>query len=426
MSFWDIFRRREKFGEMGSESRNKQILNPHNMNMIDAFLTISERKKLKKELIKKQVDLEIINQKRKDSIKKLKLLMFISSNTFKNNFLSQNSIKYETFDLINLEEDYFKKIYVNKYDIIIIYRAQQTTIRKMILEAKKHNKNCNVIVFDRHEYASSNIDYGADYFGMIDKNRELEQLGYNTNEIVNLLEYSIIDAVINNIILQKEFTQIEKDIIIQKSEFYNSVADIFDKRSEETADLNEEIAFLNKTLNKNNCKNILDAGCGNGRLTEPLASLGYKITGIDIADKLLKQAISKTNNNSSYTKPRYIEQSIIKTEFRKEEFDATILMWHVICDLDIKNQSNVFNEMHRILRPNGIIIFDFPDKERNAQIKKDGVYEDIGAGLLKYRGMVPEIDQMLYLVERKGFLLIEYHRVHWGIDKYLIVAIKKN
>ncbi len=35
--------------------------------------------------------------------------------------------------------------------------------------------------------------------------------------------------------------------------------------------------------------NILDVGCGRGRYTIPLAKLGYKISGLDLSGKLLKQ-----------------------------------------------------------------------------------------------------------------------------------------
>ena len=57
------------------------------------------------------------------------------------------------------------------------------------------------------------------------------------------------------------------------------------------------IKFIKETLNKSasdNLKNlkILDIGCGGGILSEPLARLGARVTGVDENENAIKVAIN--------------------------------------------------------------------------------------------------------------------------------------
>lgn len=51
----------------------------------------------------------------------------------------------------------------------------------------------------------------------------------------------------------------------------------------------KEACIIVKYLPKN-CKSILDASCGYGRISNSLAALGYRVTGIDISNYFINLA----------------------------------------------------------------------------------------------------------------------------------------
>ena len=411
MSFFGLFRDREKRVKLYAE-RDK--------NIIDAVK--AKIKEIKQPAQRLEATTKLIEKE----IKKINILIYDPTNGSKQ---LQLDVEFHKLNIdldiaLNLEE-YFLKIYKKEYSSILIFPdtniGDRANLVRMIQEPKSQNQNTKILLLGPHQWTNTAMSYGIDYFIIIDKFRALENLGYHgefwatpTTHILNIWR---------KIIEKENFTQSETELVIEKKEFYNSVKDIFNMRASQTADISKELKFLTEKLRRFNCKNILDAGCGNGRLTEPLANIGFIMTGIDISESLLETAKSKRSTNPKYLKPRYLNMSILQTNFKTKEFDAIIMMWHVICELK-QHQTDIFTDAYRMLSNRGIIIFDFPDIESSAKISRDGTYEDAGAGLLKYRGLVPEIDRILDILESKGFQIIEYHRVRWGIDKFVVVARK--
>ena len=88
------------------------------------------------------------------------------------------------------------------------------------------------------------------------------------------------------------------------------------------------IKFIKETLNKSavdNLKNlkILDIGCGGGILSEPLARLGAKVTGVDENEKAIKVAINHAKKNKLNIKYKKINFNQINLN---EKFDVILCM----------------------------------------------------------------------------------------------------
>lgn len=58
----------------------------------------------------------------------------------------------------------------------------------------------------------------------------------------------------------------------------------------------QEVQFLQETLNLTPGSKLLDTPCGNGRLSLPLSLLGYKVTGIDLCTEYLEEGRSKAQS----------------------------------------------------------------------------------------------------------------------------------
>ena len=95
--------------------------------------------------------------------------------------------------------------------------------------------------------------------------------------------------------------------------------------------------------------NILDIGCGGGLISEPMARLGGKVTGIDASEKNIRiaQLHAKKNNLDI----RYINKSPEQLkEF--EKFDV-ILNLEII--EHVENVSLYLDSCHKLLKKNGVM-----------------------------------------------------------------------
>src|SRR5215204_2601635 len=94
---------------------------------------------------------------------------------------------------------------------------------------------------------------------------------------------------------------------------------------------------------------LLDAGCGPGRLIEPLAG-AHRVTGCDISPEMLEEA-----RRRSPPKARLVEADARQLPFEDESFDAVIaldLLTH-LGDLE-----TALRELTRVVRPGGALLYD--------------------------------------------------------------------
>lgn len=324
-----------------------------------------------------------------------------------------NAKKRFKIDISLTEDSYFNYLQKNKYSLVILeffpshdeddFDWDFQEIKKMIARAKE--RGCKVMGSDGSRYSYYFMKAGCDYYGINDWGN------------INLIERIIM---FREIIEEGKIPGAYADLIIEKKEFYNSVKSIFDERSRITADKKKELKFILSWLRHANCKYILDAGCGNGRLSESLAAEGYVVTGVDINENLINDAIKKRINPEN---PDYIVSDLIYNNLKESRFDAVLLMWHVICEFRFKSD-DLLAKMSRMLKQGGILILDFPDVQNNLKISDEGVYEDNGLGLKKYVGLVPNIQAILTRLEYLGFKVVYWKRFKWGIRKFVVVAKK--
>ena len=94
---------------------------------------------------------------------------------------------------------------------------------------------------------------------------------------------------------------------------------------------------------------ILDVGCGTGNFTYKLAAMGYNCIGIDIASNMLTHAKSKQQDETI----QFLEMNGENTNFEDASFDCII---SVTAFEFMPYPHLVYNEMQRLLKPNGCII----------------------------------------------------------------------
>lgn len=124
----------------------------------------------------------------------------------------------------------------------------------------------------------------------------------------------------------------------------------------------------------NNCKRIMDLGCGTGRHSIYLAQQGFKVYATDISETGLettKLKAEKLNLNNIEFK----QHDMRDISFDNDFFDGILCLWTTGHGTLEDSCKNVY-EIYRVLRPDGIVVIDYVsiDDEhygRGLEIEKD-------------------------------------------------------
>jgi|WetSurMetagenome_2_1015567.scaffolds.fasta_scaffold00687_15 SAM-dependent methyltransferase len=175
---------------------------------------------------------------------------------------------------------------------------------------------------------------------------------------------------------------------------------------------------------------ILDYGCGYGRACSELTEAGYRnVTGIDISEQMIKRG---RNLNSNLDLRTFNGRS---TGFEDDSFDACLLMAVLTCIPSDSGQESAISEVHRLLRPRGIVfVSDYPLQADERNQKRYHEFEkELGTfGMFRTEGAVLRHHQMKHIQQLlSGFDFLWQDRVKvctmngHESDIFRIVARKK-
>jgi len=124
----------------------------------------------------------------------------------------------------------------------------------------------------------------------------------------------------------------------------------------------EEIIELFK---KENVKNVLDIGCGQGNNSFPLAREGFSVWGIDKSSVAVEKAKRKAGEN--------INTSFIVGEFQNLPFDLSsfdaVVSIQTLAHGDETIVKKGIEEINRVLRPGGIIFITVPGRIAKGRVR---------------------------------------------------------
>lgn len=116
-----------------------------------------------------------------------------------------------------------------------------------------------------------------------------------------------------------------------------------------------EVDFIEKELNFDKSKIIIDIGCGTGRHDLELAKRGYKVTGVDLSESQLQRAREKAKENGVEVK--FICEDARDLNF-KNEFDLVMLICEGAFPLMETDEMNykILENASNALKTNGKLI----------------------------------------------------------------------
>lgn len=173
-----------------------------------------------------------------------------------------------------------------------------------------------------------------------------------------------------------------------------------------------KIIKIKSNLNKSTNLNILEVGCGDGKLAEYIKKyfIDYNYTGLDISNEEIDIANNKNISNS-----KFILYDGINFPFEIDSFDIIILaqvLHHV------ENYNNILKQCHKVLKKDGhLFIFEHnPINPFTQYIVKTCVF-DKDAKLINHKNMKKSLINNNFFIENFEFITFFPNKLFF---KYLI------
>jgi ubiquinone/menaquinone biosynthesis C-methylase UbiE len=184
-----------------------------------------------------------------------------------------------------------------------------------------------------------------------------------------------------------------------------------------------DLELLKGYLPKNRDAKILDAAGGTGRITLPLAKMGYSVTLCDISTAMLNVARQKLLREGVLNKVQISECDVHKLRFADETFDF-VLCWDGMIE--------AAKELIRVTKKGGKISIYLMNKY-GAAISKFREDPDSALALLRSKSsyvydeeekyMAVSVEEARELFEKEGVKVIEIYAVR-GMLEYLSIPEK--
>lgn len=138
---------------------------------------------------------------------------------------------------------------------------------------------------------------------------------------------------------------------------------------------NFEVKQLKSLIPKEGAS-ILDLGCGQGRISIPLANEGYKIVGLDASPALLDAAVKRAKEGKS--KVKFINEDMRNLSF-ENEFDVIINMGTAFGYIESSDEEKeILSKVFSALKPNGVFIQETENRELKLKNSLGKVWHEMG------------------------------------------------
>ena len=111
---------------------------------------------------------------------------------------------------------------------------------------------------------------------------------------------------------------------LQSTEFYDRLARAFDVMTDWPARLAFEMPFIQRTLNQQNARSVLDTACGTGWHAIALAQKGYTTAGCDASPAMIERA--RANATQARVNVRFETADFQRLDLFPGKFDAILCL----------------------------------------------------------------------------------------------------
>lgn len=155
---------------------------------------------------------------------------------------------------------------------------------------------------------------------------------------------------------------------------------IYKEQGEVQSDVLPTVRVASDLFKRQNCKKVMDLGCGTGRHTLFLAKEGFHVFATDISETGLEITKSKAEQ-MGIKDIEYKQHDMRNIPYDDDFFDAIVCVWttgHGTYEDTHKNVKEIF----RVLKPSGIVVIDYVSKEdghygKGKEIERDTFIDNV-------------------------------------------------
>jgi SAM-dependent methyltransferase len=122
---------------------------------------------------------------------------------------------------------------------------------------------------------------------------------------------------------------------------------------------------------------VLDAPCGFGRHSIPLADAGYDMVGVDLSADQLSEARARAGSRDN---PVLVEGDLRQLPFADAEFDCAVNLFSSIGYWGDEGDLAVLRELRRVLRPDAALVIETMHRDRLVWILRERDWEHLPDG----------------------------------------------
>jgi len=213
-----------------------------------------------------------------------------------------------------------------------------------------------------------------------------------------------------------------------KLKHYKQMLNYWDSQAKTFTIFKNKLQITNKILRviqKRNCENILEIGCGLAEDTLVIAQRNKrKITCIDFSPEMIKKAKKRIEEKGLIRRVSFILGNILEIKLKEDFFDGIIaksVLHHLFSKDDI---ISVCKKMHKSLKAKGIFIL-----VENWTNPESSEYENlvfqISQKTREFKGIIelfPKKDEYLRILKRIGFRNVKWVFIdeNINIDRYTL------
>lgn len=174
---------------------------------------------------------------------------------------------------------------------------------------------------------------------------------------------------------------------------YDAMAQKYAKKLDDFAPLPEQERFISLLPPR---ARILDVGCGPGRDADYFATKGFRVTGVDLSEKLLEIARARVPQATLY------KQDFQRLRFPKQQFDG---IWACASLLHLKRREvpMVLRKFFRLLKSGGTLFIMVKEGSGEADVS-----EELSSHLSRHFTYFQQ-EELKDLVRDAGFEVVEQY-----------------
>lgn len=138
-----------------------------------------------------------------------------------------------------------------------------------------------------------------------------------------------------------------------------------------------EVAAVQEWLNLAKGATLLDLGCGQGRISLPLAEAGYQVTGVDYSTVSLEYARTAADARGLATQVEFIH-GLMADLHKKEIYDAALSMGTAIGYLEEEEDVAAFHNVFNALKPGGVFLIETENRDFKVHSFSPRRWDDMG------------------------------------------------